>query len=568
MQNKFFKFITFSLGYSRTLILLSTFAGIVAGVSGAILMALINARVAGTASGFNPSVGAFVGFATIALVSTATSGFLCTYLTQRIGYDLRLQICRKLLATPLRLTEEIGAHNILAALTQDVSNIISAIVRVPGFCINAAVVFSGFVYLGILSPPMLLVLVVFIVIAIATYVVPQRYAWRNMCAARDEYSTLVSHFRSLISGAKELKLHRARRMDFLLDVLETSVVSLRRYSFVSESIYVMLSSWRQVLFFVFIGLIIFGMPGVTGQVDLRVLTGYTLTALYIWGPLQSLVGTFPSFTQANISLNQLEKLGLSLSATDTTEATAQSGVQPAWQKLELSGVTHTYYQEREAGNFMLGPIDLTLKPGELIFVTGSNGSGKTTFAKLLCGLYAPESGEIRLDGVPITAENRDDFRQHFSVLFAEFHLFEQLLGLKNPGLDDMVRDYLIRLQLEHKVEVKEGKLSTTELSYGQRKRLGLLISYLEDRPIYIFDEWAADQDPYFREIFYRKMLPELKARGKTVIVISHDDRYYDVAERRIKLEFGKLEYDETIYESVHGGGAKYDHADSYSGASD
>ena len=568
MQNKFFKFITFSLGYSRTLILLSTIAGIIAGVSGAILMALINARVAGTAAGLNPTVRMFVAFAALVLISTAISGFLCTYLTQRIGFELRLQICRKLLATPLRLTEEIGAHNILAALTQDVSNIISAIVRVPSFCINAAVVLSGFIYLGMLSPPMLLVLVVFLVVAIATYIIPQRYAWRNMFLAREEYSTLVNHFRSLISGAKELKLHRARRMDFLMDVLEASVVSLRRHSFVSESIYVMLSSWRQVLFFIFIGLIMFGMPGLTGQVDLRVLTGYTLTVLYIWGPLQSLVGTIPAFTQANISLQQLEKLGLSLSITDTTETPVDAGMKSDWQQLELRGVTHTYYQEREAGNFMLGPIDLIIGRGELIFITGSNGSGKTTFAKLLCGLYAPESGEILLDGVPVTNENRDDYRQHFSVLFAEFHLFEQLLGLKNPGLDDMVRDYLIRLQLEHKVEVKDGKLSTTELSYGQRKRLGLLIAYLEDRPIYIFDEWAADQDPYFREIFYRKMLPELKAKGKTVIVISHDDRYYNVAERRIKLEFGKLEYDQTMYESVVEGEGKYDHADSFSGASD
>jgi putative ATP-binding cassette transporter len=558
MRNKLFNFITFSLRYNTGLILLSTFAGIIAGVSGAILMALINAKATGAMDGLKPSAGIFTGFAILVLISTASAGFLCTYLTQRIGFELRLQICRQLLATPLRRLEEIGTPNILAVLTQDISTIITAIVRVPSFCINGAIVFSGFIYLGWLSPGMLLFLVIFIVVAILTYIIPQRYAWRHMYLAREEYTTLVNHFRTLISGAKELKLHRPRRAAFLLDVLETSVIALRRYSFVSESVYVLLSSWRQVLFFVFTGLIMFGLPGQPRAINLHVLTGYVLTVLYIWGPLQALVGTIPAFSQASISLQQLEKLGLSLSASDIIETASPHAPPPPWQQLELAGVTHTYYKEVEAGTFMLGPINLVMHSGELIFITGSNGSGKTTFAKLLCGLYAPESGEIRLDGRRIDPAYIDDYRQLFSVVFAEFHLFDEMLGLKSSDLDSQARNYLTKLQLEHKVKVEDGKLSTTELSHGQRKRLALLTAYLEDRPICIFDEWAADQDPAFREIFYRSMLPELKAKGKTVIVISHDDRYYDVADRILKLEFGKLEYDKSLYE-----GKIYDPPDKY-----
>jgi putative ATP-binding cassette transporter len=91
--------------------------------------------------------------------------------------------------------------------------------------------------------------------------------------------------------------------------------------------------------------------------------------------------------------------------------------------------------------------------------------------------------------------------------------------------------------------VREGAFSTLALSQGQRKRLALLTAYLEDRPIYLFDEWAADQDPQFKEIFYHHLLPELRARNKTVLVITHDDRYYDVADRLIKLDYGKLVYD-------------------------
>ena len=207
---------------------------------------------------------------------------------------------------------------------------------------------------------------------------------------------------------------------------------------------------------------------------------------------------------------------------------------------------HTYHSEEKDEAFILGPIDLTLRPGELVFFIGGNGSGKTTLAKLLLGLYAPESGEVLLDGKPITEENRDHYRQIFTAVFSDFYLFDSLLGIESQQLDEKALEYLKQLQLTHKVQVKDGALSTTKLSQGQRKRLALLTAYLEDRPIYLFDEWAADQDPLFKQIFYYELLPELKARGKTVLVISHDDRFYEVGDRIVKLEYGKIVYDQPV----------------------
>jgi len=182
----------------------------------------------------------------------------------------------------------------------------------------------------------------------------------------------------------------------------------------------------------------------------------------------------------------------------------------------------------------------------LVFITGGNGSGKTTLAKLLVGLYIPQQGEIRLDGQPITDERRDDYRQLFSVVFSDFYLFENLLGLSDFNIDTRAQDYLVKLELDRSVEIKDRTLSTLDLSQGQRKRLALLTAYLEDRPIYLFDEWAADQDPQFKEIFYFELLGRLKAAGKTAIVISHDDRYYHVADRVIKLNYGLIEFDNSM----------------------
>jgi putative ATP-binding cassette transporter len=251
-------------------------------------------------------------------------------------------------------------------------------------------------------------------------------------------------------------------------------------------------------------------------------------------------------SRANVALNKIETLGLTLASQETEQrlalpASTETETPPP--SLELRGVTHAYHRERENSSFTLGPINFTFESGELIFLTGGNGSGKTTLIKLITGLYLPEAGEVRLDGQPVTPATLENYRQHFATVFSDFYLFESLLGVDSPEVDARALEYLKQLHLDHKVQIRDGALSTTALSQGQRKRLALLVAYLEDRPFYVFDEWAADQDPHFKDIFYYQILPALKARGKTVIVISHDDRYYPVADRVIKLENGSISDD-------------------------
>jgi putative pyoverdin transport system ATP-binding/permease protein len=214
-----------------------------------------------------------------------------------------------------------------------------------------------------------------------------------------------------------------------------------------------------------------------------------------------------------------------------------------FKQIDLQQATHSYQLAGEENPFTLGPIDLSLHPGELVFIVGGNGSGKSTLAKLITGLYVPDRGEIRWDGQIVDDRHREQYRQLFSTVFADFYLFDRFVGLRLVDGDAQAKMYLEKLQLTHKVAIEQGKLSTTALSQGQRKRLALLTAYLEDRPIYLFDEWAADQDPFFREIFYQQLLPELKQRGKAVLVISHDDRYFHLADRLLKLDYGKIVVD-------------------------
>ena len=261
-------------------------------------------------------------------------------------------------------------------------------------------------------------------------------------------------------------------------------------------------------------------------------------------PLQMIMNSAPGLARARIALQNIQELGITLSHSASPEASADPALLTDRSVcLQLCNVTYSHRGVDSLDEFTVGPIDLTIAPGELLFITGGNGSGKTTLAKLLVGLYTPDEGELLYNGERISDQNRDSYRQLFSAVFSDFFLFESLLGLEPAQLDDRAREYIHSLRLQDKVRVKDGVFSTTALSQGQRKRLALLTCCLEDRPVLFFDEWAADQDPSFKEFFYFTILPGLKAQGKTVIVISHDDRYYGVADRIVNLESGRINDD-------------------------
>lgn len=532
---------------SPTAFVLSILAGVISGITSTGLLAVIGLALSGEGYSRNQLALAFVLLALAKLSLAIFSAAVLVRLSQRAVFTLRMQLSRQILSSPLRRLEESGAHRLQAAFNEDINVIYSAVIVIPDLCVSLAVVFSCFIYLGWLSLPLFLAVLAFVVIGTASYLLPMKKGTRYFRAAREESDVLHKHLRGLTEGIKELKLHQRRQHAFLSRKLEATIATLRRLNIAGFTIYIAAGNWGNLLFFVFIGLLLFVFHSF-GQIELRTLTTYTVALLYMMAPLQAILNWLPNISRASIALNKVESLGLSLRGSTSAEVglLAAAGGQPDWQQLDLEGITHTYYHERADEQFVLGPIDLTFQRGELVFLVGGNGSGKTTLLKLLAGLYVPESGRIRLDGQTVSDSDRDAYRQFFSIVFSDFYLFEDLLGLEMPGLDVLAEQYLKLLQLDHKVQVKEGTLSTTELSQGQRKRLALLAAYLEDRSFYVFDEWAADQDPRFKEVFYYQLLPSLKARGKTVLVISHDDRYYHIADRIIKLEYGKLAYDSPV----------------------
>lgn len=532
---------------SWSLVAIAVFTGLLSGACSARLIALIN-NAANGGTQTTTSILSFVGLAAVVLISGLVSQILLIRLSQGVIFDLQIRLSRRILSTSLRHLEQLGAPRLLATLTEDVQALSSSVFVIPFLCIDIAIVIGCMIYLGWLSWQALLVMICFIIAAIVIIQFLLKKATHFFTLAREEQDKLFKHFRAITEGIKELKLHQQRREAFLSSELQPTAAAARDYKVVSLNIFSIASNGGQILFFFAVALLIFGLPKLA-NISTSVLSGYILTLTYLMMPVKNIMDMLPNLSRASVALRKIETLGLSLASESESNENAivQPNLKSDWQRLELMGVTHAYSGQNEKHNFILGPIDLVFQPGELVFLVGGNGSGKSTLAKLITGLYIPESGEIMVDGKLIDKESREWYRQQFAVVFSDFYLFESLLGLGNSNLETQTQDYLIKLELDHKVQVKDGVLSTTALSQGQRKRLGLLTAYLEDRPIYLFDEWASDQDPVFKEIFYTQLLPELKKRGKTVLVISHDDRYFHSCDRIVKLDYGKVEYDKDLH---------------------
>ncbi|MDB4953093.1 MAG: transporter ATP-binding protein [Myxococcales bacterium] len=519
--------------------------GLASGGTTAVIISLLQARVqAGEMSGAGGALQ-YLGLCLLYVATNIASASLVVLLSQRALTELRVRLCRRIHATPLKQIEQIGTARLQSILSDDISSIASALFAIPGVGISTAVVLGSCIYMGLLSWTGLLQFVLFLALALVVVVILSLRAVNHMGRARALQDDLFRHFRELAEGGKELKLNATRARAFFDSLLVTAEAS-RRQALHGHVYFAGAASGGETLVFVILGLLVL-FPVFTPMAP-AARASYVVVMLFMIPAMRVIFWSVREIARAGVAWTKIEGFGLDLASKDDSGDGADAQ-REKHDRIEFRGITYEYAVEGRDDRFRLGPIDLDLCAGEIVLVVGGNGGGKTTLAKVLCGLYAVDAGTIRCNGTVVSDENRAWYRQRFSAVFSDFFLFDDLAGPYSAELDARARAYLVSLHLEHKVKIVDGKLSTTALSQGQRKRLALLAAYLEDRPVMVFDEWAADQDPGFKRIFYREILPDLKARGKAVLVISHDDRYFDVADRMLKLEDGKL-VDETAATSV------------------
>lgn len=570
--------VKFLFSISPARIVAVVIAGLISGVANTYLLLLIR-DVLAPHPHHGQSIVPFLVTGVVALVSNVIAQVLLIRLTQQAIYQLRVQLSSAVVAAPLERLERLGVHRLLATLTEDVRTLSQAVTALPNFCVDVVTIVACLVALAVVSGPVFTVTVLGTALSIVGVEMMMRRVKRLYRESRENEDALLRSFHAVTVGIKELKLHRGRRAAFMERHLVGAAGDLMDQNIDAGVRASVAHGYGRLLQNLAMAVILFVLAGAL-QLPAHVLVSYVLITIFLAMPMQHFMSRMPDLIRGDVALAKIRAMDLTMAAGGAEDGLPYDGRPVAERaRVELTGVAYTYRGELApvsalgpelppmgpprpgtpggpsrghrpppggppqpphalVQGFQLGPIDLVLEPSRITFVVGGNGSGKSTLAKLITGLYAPQRGVLTLNGEPVAEHNVEWFRQNCSAVFTDFHLFEDYLGFDRPGIDDEVRGYLADLQLADKVTVRDGRLSTVALSQGQRKRLALLTALLEDRPLYVFDEWAADQEPGFREVFYMRILSRLRDRGKTVVVITHDDRYFHCADQIVKLDFG------------------------------
>lgn len=496
------------------------------------LIAFINVRLIEMVDTSLSVLPEFLGLLLLLMAVTLGSQLALTALGHHFVFRLRSEFIKRILDTQVERVEQLGSASLLAGLTSDVRAITIAFVRLPELVQGIILTFGSAAYLAWLSSKMLAVAALWIAITIWGGFVLVSRVYKHMAVLRETEDKLYNDYQTVLEGRKELTLNRERAEYIFNHLYIPDAREYRHHIIRADTFHLSAVNWSNIMMLGAIGLV-FWMANSLGWADTNVAATYSLTLLFLRTPLLSAVGALPTLLSAQVAFNKLKKFDLAPFKPEFPRPQAF----PNWQTLELRNVTFRYQDSA----FSVGPLNLTIRRGELLFLIGGNGSGKSTLAMLLTGLYQPQSGEILLDGTALSAEKPEDYRKLFSAVFTDVWLFDRLLGPEgqqaNPAL---VEKWLAHLQMSHKLELQDGKILNLKLSKGQKKRVALLLALAEERDIILLDEWAADQDPHFRREFYQVLLPLMQEMGKTIFAISHDDHYFIHADRLLEMRDGRL----------------------------
>jgi putative ATP-binding cassette transporter len=519
------------------------FMSALGGISTAAVLASINAGVQSVNNGNKPSLWAATLFLVALFLFMKTQAYVTITATAEIEgiiHRMRLRIMDQIRHSELLALDNIGLARIVASVTGD-TQILTQASNMLCFTVQGAVlIFFVSFYVAYLS------LAAFVMTFVIVFGAGVMFHLKNhrLSAQKVESAAwerrLFDRLTDFLDGFKEVRLNSARSAELFEDAADVSRVAANiKIRTQAETFKMIVNS--QISMYVLLGAVVFVAPTFSDSLGGASISKATTALLFVVGACFGLVQSIPILLNANAAASRIEELETTLRAAGSTEA-KEIAIPKRFEKIEIRDLTFRYVDKFSDAAFKIGPIDFTLNPGELVFITGGNGSGKSTFLRVLSGLYPPNSGEITLDGVRIDDHNRDTYRALMSAIFFDYHLFHRLYGIPEGGAGELER-LLAQFRLSDKTGLVDGEFRTLDLSGGQRRRLALIVSLLEKRPILLLDEWTAEQDPEFRRKFYDELLPDLMAAGATIVVITHDDRYLDeltLRARRVRMDEGRI----------------------------
>ncbi|MBM0637302.1 multidrug ABC transporter permease/ATP-binding protein [Campylobacter sp. VicNov18] len=450
---------------------------------------------------------------------------------QNFIFKMQRRVVKQILDTPLLKVAKVGKARILASLGSDVRNISFGLLRLPDFLQSSVLILCTSVYLCYLSVPIFILCIIWIMVIFLTNNFLMMKVYQYFRKARENDDALQNNYQNILEGHKELLINRYRARLYYEDEFEKNAKLKKKNSTLGNLFNNLSNNWTNVTLLALVG-VEFYLALKFQWASVADATTIALSILFLRTPLVSMIGSFPTLLLAKIALDKITQLELD----NYKEDFKKTHFIGDWKTISFKNTQFAY-----EGNFCLNPVNIELKKGELVFLIGKNGSGKSTFCMLLAGLFKPSKGEIYIDDTLINDNNLDEYRSLISAVFSDFHLFTKTLSKQNFASEEKIAFWLEFLELKNKTSVKNHELSFTQLSTGQKKRLAMFIALLEERDVLVLDEWAADQDPVFRRFFYKKLLPLLKEQGKTIFAITHDDKYFDIADRILLANNGSIE---------------------------
>ncbi|MDR0388523.1 MAG: ATP-binding cassette domain-containing protein [Spirochaetaceae bacterium] len=456
--------------------------------------------------------------------------------------DMELRLIDKLRRINYTAFKTISPSDLYAALGGDKNTVVNAARLVISAFSGAVTIAIAAVYMATLSVTAVLLILIEYCLLAFVYKIQSSALGKRFEIDAQAASAFTSSLEDMVNGFAELKMNNVRSEELYEKTIKPASGRKTESLTKTELHWVRLLVLNQAGLFIPLGLIVFIVPSLT-MINLSGMVEILTVTLIIMGPA-GLLSNFIS--AADVANNTLLKIGAIEKQLDAIAGGEEQGdlsrppQAPDFSLIEIKGLGFSYSSVGDQAGFSLRVEDFSLKRGELVIIKGGNGSGKSTFMCLLAGLFPPAEGDILVDGRPASSLKGADYRALFSILFANFHLFDDFYGFDFEKKD---LDYWAeKLKVAEFIRTYEqtGKLPTTALSSGQRKRMALLVAILENRQILLLDEVAADFDPEYRFRYYREIIPELKAAGRTLILVSHDDRYYDITGRIVEFREGTI----------------------------
>lgn len=531
---------------SRTELKRMALLTVVAGFANASLIVVINNVANLVAQGKPPSWALIIGFpATFILYFQCNKWALlqANAIIERLLKELRVEVADKLRKSELWTVNHLGRGKLYSLLSHETNHLSIAFPILVESFQQAVLLGAALIYLGYLSWAALVVFLLAVAVGFLGYLQINQSYRDTLRHVADQQARMLDMFSDIIHGSTELRLNNRRSMavsEALADQSKTTeellgTAGTRWTSMIMLSVFVTYSM---------LGIVGFVFPQ---YIDHHSVIVFQLvpTLMFCLAPLSKIVAQSPIFLRAEVGLRGIFDMQDQLQAAGgVTPAQARKEGQAFqdFKQINFSNITYHHRDKDQNPLFTSGPWDMTLNRGELLFLVGGNGSGKSTALRLITGLYRREEGQTTIDGVVVDDSQLAGVRELFTTIFSDFHLFDRLYGLEHVKPEQVER-LIDMMELTGKVRFVDGRFSELHLSTGQRKRLALIAALLEDRPVYLFDEWSAEQDIHFRKIFYTRILPDLKAQGKTVVVVTHDERFWHLADRVIKFDLGQIEWE-------------------------